>query len=1300
MRDWNEEIQGGIRDMVYMLVEFLATLLAAPGPVPSNLMHVLRDALDPTSVYNTKNSQASPDPRWEEPGKEACNFAVPNMGRLPRGRVVDAVNAFAEAGGFAAIQHRLDEPEKLSTEELMALLDPLSVAAAFLKREKAAPVLEPGIKAAFAHVQGLSEAELKTTSGSSGAELLQSLYRLSKGLWLDHPSPAELIDASLAFLLRLLRSAHFGARMHALKVVGQLLEGLTEPRKSGGENEMVAELRAEQMDAWLDENAVLSLALEGNIDQQQYCERLKTLLSFVGPRLKASEISRIWGLRRGRASVAVENIYNMLGQAAAKFKEAEIAHLLGLIEKSWPQEAEEGKTRALRLLGVIGCETANEATVARVADFLWILTHKPDTPRSLISFGWGQQLEAINKARIDSLRRRYIQEALHDLQEGFLVTLALWHIRGLVEGASSNTVWVTTRSNTDRKKALNDALTQGHDIFHTLFLCLDKVHAEAVKKAGPPRSSTPLALPSFDTSTSPALTITPLRPSAAPQANLLLASSPSQIPFIPYDLVLSPEGETFSDLIDALLVFFDFLLKEVSLPLTWERAKDIWEALMETPQLCCPFEVDRTFTWFEENCEKLSDQDRARLMKDKILTQPPESLSMRGFLCFRKFFETVNERRAWGSSFVKDDPEESQVGLDFLWELSLASPEDALAAEARRMLITTFTRSSSTFGMTPEKAERLQNAFFRACFGRFEAAVAGRRSQTGSALADAARALAASAAASPATSTPAVSSTSTAPDDSGTLKVKTGEGDDLRLIHRLVSTVHAYLSATEDRYHHGFRCAPGHGSRFYASGRVQMWVTVRDENATSFGKRADEATSGQVIQLLSHENETLRSIRERIAARLDLSDEISKIQLYWAGDELSPDRDAQTLHQLNILRFASQDSGCPGTLNLELEAKKKTWSSLRADDDRLRRHSGHLRQNFGTDSGTGNPLFLEAERSLPAVILAGNPAVYELLHEIGAELGAESELIAEEVRELLYLLPQDPCVALSFDALHQSLDNLPFGNLVLEQARGASERPSLASRAAAAIRRRLRGADSASIDPPSPAGSPKPIRPSKPGHSRNPSNTSTASLEAALGGEAKERLRTLLSPACPFRLLYNLEVLSSRLLPTYLDSPAWVDASDFRQAFIDAGGLALLAGLIGKEALPSANSLGSGLRRELLRRLLQLLYFLLCGSSEARDIVDSELGERAANLAIPAVAGASADVKPLDFASLHIPIPQMGKSLGGAELSELLDSLVGLSWSAAAGCLQLRASLPLVSPRLRRDGERGWERLLHRLPQD
>jgi ubiquitin carboxyl-terminal hydrolase 9/24 len=56
-------------------------------------------------------------------------------------------------------------------------------------------------------------------------------------------------------------------------------------------------VRPVQLINFFQENKVLTIALEGNIDQVQYTDRIKSIVEFLGPRLSLEELTKMWNLQ-------------------------------------------------------------------------------------------------------------------------------------------------------------------------------------------------------------------------------------------------------------------------------------------------------------------------------------------------------------------------------------------------------------------------------------------------------------------------------------------------------------------------------------------------------------------------------------------------------------------------------------------------------------------------------------------------------------------------------------------------------------------------------------------------------------------------------------------------------------------------------------------------------------------------------------------------------------------------------------------------------------------------------------------
>ena len=81
--------------------------------------------------------------------------------------------------------------------------------------------------------------------------------------------------------------------MNSLKEICKLIEN----SKSYTNSNSKISLSEENLTKWIVENRILSLAVEGNIDQSQYSEKLKTIVEFIAECITNEEISTLWSMQ-------------------------------------------------------------------------------------------------------------------------------------------------------------------------------------------------------------------------------------------------------------------------------------------------------------------------------------------------------------------------------------------------------------------------------------------------------------------------------------------------------------------------------------------------------------------------------------------------------------------------------------------------------------------------------------------------------------------------------------------------------------------------------------------------------------------------------------------------------------------------------------------------------------------------------------------------------------------------------------------------------------------------------------------
>lgn len=309
---WGTEIHEGIYNMLMLLIELVAERIKQ-DPIPTGLLGVLTMAFNPDNEYHFKNRMKVSQRNWAEVFGEGNMFAISPVSTFqkePHGWVVDLVNKFGELGGFAAIQAKLHS-EDIELGAVSALVQPLGVCAEYLNSSVVQPMLDPVILTTIQDVRSVEEKDLKDKRLVSIPELLSAIKLLCMRF---QPELVTVVDdLRLDILLRMLKSPHFSAKMNSLKEVTKLIEDSTLSKS------VKNAIDTDRLLDWLVENSVLSIALEGNIDQAQYCDRIKGIIELLGSKLSLDELAKIWKIQSGQSSTVIENIHTIIAAAAVKF---------------------------------------------------------------------------------------------------------------------------------------------------------------------------------------------------------------------------------------------------------------------------------------------------------------------------------------------------------------------------------------------------------------------------------------------------------------------------------------------------------------------------------------------------------------------------------------------------------------------------------------------------------------------------------------------------------------------------------------------------------------------------------------------------------------------------------------------------------------------------------------------------------------------------------------------------------------------------------------------------------------------
>ncbi|CAL9695704.1 unnamed protein product [Knipowitschia caucasica] len=1077
---WGTEIHEGIYNMLMLLVELVAERVKQ-DPVPVNLMAVLTMAFNPDNEYHFKNRMKSCQRNWAEVfGEEANMFAVSPSNtyqKEPHGWLVDLVNRFGELGGLSAIQTKLNA-EEIEIACVSALVQPLGVSAEYLNSSLVQPMLDPVIHKMITYVQNLEEKDLKDKRLVSIPDLLSAIKLLCMRFQRDLVAVVD--DLRLDTLLRMLKTPHFSTKMNSLKEVTKLIEESTVSKT------VKNAIDTDKLLDWLVENSVLSIALEGNIDQAQYCERIKGIIELLGSKLSLDELTKIWRIQAGQSSTVIENIHTIIAAAAVKFSYDQLTHLFVLIQKSWEIESDRVRQKLLSLIGRIGREARSETTTGKVLEVLWELAHLPTLPTSLVQQALEEHLGILSDAYAvkETVKRSYIIKCIEDIKK----TQTLDDSKSTENQTSFLTgTWGKKKPNLLIKASQHSspqavwvvpALRQLHEITRSFikqtYQKQDKSIIQDLKK-------------NFE--------IVKLITGSLVCCHRLAASASGNIGLSGSTMV---DGRyTYQEYLDSHLRFLAFFLQEASLYLVWNRAKELWECLVSGPDVC---ELDREmcFEWFTKGQHDLESDVQQQLFKEKILKLEPYEITMNGFNLFKTFFENVNlcdhRLKRQGTQLCVERLD--LAGMDFIWRIAMETPDEEIANEAIQLIIT-YSYTNLNPKMKKDSVS-LHKKFIADCYKRLEAASSALGGPTLThAVTRATKMLTA-------TAMPTVATSVQSPSRSTKLVI----------IERLLLLAERYVLTIEDMYSVPRTILP-HGASFNGH-PVTLHVTYESTKDT--------------FSLETHSNETIGNIRWKISEHL--SCQVDNVQIFANDSVLTMNRDQKLLSQLGFsdeqsLTVKSSGTGTP---------------------------SGSSESSASASSSSSSAVFnsayaLEQEKSLPGIVMALVCNVFEMLYQLA---NLDEPRITLRVRKLLLLIPTDPEVQ---DALD---------NFVPKESSVWSHQKTLFTL----------GQGSGS---------------------RSPSMTSKQQHQPSAASILESLFRSSAPGMSTFRVLYNLEVLSSKLMPTSDDEMAKTSSKSFCENFLKASGLSLVVNVMQRDSIPSEVDYET--RQGVYSICLQLARFLLVGQS-------------------------------------------------------------------------------------------------------
>ncbi|CAH0386901.1 unnamed protein product [Bemisia tabaci] len=412
------------------------------------------------------------------------------------------------------------------------------------------------------------------------------------------------------------------------------------------------------------------------------------------------------------------------------------------------------------------------------------------------------------------------------------------------------------------------------------------------------------------------------------------------------------------------LNFLRFLLKDGQLWLCADQAREIWHSLAEEAVFVCDREA--CFKWFSKLMGEEPDLDPAvnrDFFERNILQLDPVLLTESGMKCFERFFRAVNikegklkiKRRA----VLMDDLD--LIGTDYLWRV-ITTSSDGIANRAIELLKETCTNLGPKLASS---VTEFHDSFIMECVDRLRTHY----------------------------DTVAVLTQQVVPTDAASAALV--QGETLKM-SRVMKVLQEYICECDSEFHDERKIVP-------------LFRAHRGKPITLVIRFIHPVRQGDDMEMLTHTNETIGSIKRQIIRKIKLTSNI-KLELFINGDLMM---DKKVLGQMAV--------------------RDKTFITVK-----LMQISPNVQSSpeSSSDSSTSSPQHpyngpnVDAESNLPGVMMAQNHKNAEFFFHI-ADKGSELNdfHLRESARAVLKIIPPDTTTVERLQALFSSASNLADGQL-------------------------------------------------------------------------------------------------------------------------------------------------------------------------------------------------------------------------------------------------------------------------------
>ncbi|XP_043475108.1 probable ubiquitin carboxyl-terminal hydrolase FAF-X isoform X1 [Leptopilina heterotoma] len=417
------------------------------------------------------------------------------------------------------------------------------------------------------------------------------------------------------------------------------------------------------------------------------------------------------------------------------------------------------------------------------------------------------------------------------------------------------------------------------------------------------------------------------------------------------------------------LNFLRFLLKDGQLWLCAEQAKQIWQCLAK--QAVFTSDREACFKWFSKLMGDEPDLDPSinkEFFENNILQLDPILLTESGIKCFERFFKAVNSKegklKLKRRTFLMDDVD--LIGTEYLWRVVTNSPEE-IANRGIELLKEVNTNLGPRL---QSSILAFHESYIAECMDRlkvhFDAvSILNKHFLDGK-------------------------------DDRLEQRVTEIKMEAMKMC-RVMKVLQEYINECDTAFTGERKILPLHRA---ARGK-NLTLTIRFVNP---GRSTDD------VDILTHSNDTLASLRRQILRRIKASGSNVKLDLFINGESLEQADDRKLLSQIPL--------------------RDKTTLSAKLSQVNTNVPSS---PDSSSDSSTSSPYDapnLGAENNLPGVVMSQRSQYATFFFQL-ADLGCDLQLaqLRDGARNLLQLVPPDTLTVTRLQWFFSHyLDNEPSQN--------------------------------------------------------------------------------------------------------------------------------------------------------------------------------------------------------------------------------------------------------------------------------